>query len=143
MHTCAELTHTPTTESELLTATINNDFDFGEEYTLPPSTPPDPVYYSMFRTRLSSPHICTGFLKFLLSLHTSPQPLRSLSPISPLSGTSSSSTPTAPFDNRLKGQVRYFTIKGLVHLKKLLLIMSSPPCHPRCPCLSFFSRKEI
>jgi len=28
-------------------------------------------------------------------------------------------------------------------LKKLLLIIYSPPCHPRCPCLSFFSRKEI
>jgi len=28
-------------------------------------------------------------------------------------------------------------------LKKLLLIIYSPPCHRRCPCLSFFSRKEI
>jgi len=28
-------------------------------------------------------------------------------------------------------------------LKKLLLIIYSPPCHPRYPCLSFFSRKEI
>jgi len=27
--------------------------------------------------------------------------------------------------------------------KKLLLIIYSPPCHPRCPCLYFFSRKEI
>jgi len=35
------------------------------------------------------------------------------------------------------------SIKGVVHLKKLLLIIYSPPCHPRCPCLSFFSRKEI
>jgi len=37
------------------------------------------------------------------------------------------------------------TSKGVVHLKKkkLLLISYSPPCHPRCPCLSFFSRKEI
>jgi len=24
-----------------------------------------------------------------------------------------------------------------------LLIIYSPPCHPRCPCLSFFRRKEI
>jgi len=24
-----------------------------------------------------------------------------------------------------------------------LLIIYSLPCHPRCPCLSFFSRKEI
>jgi len=24
-----------------------------------------------------------------------------------------------------------------------LLIIYSPPCHPRCPCLSFFSQKEI
>jgi len=37
------------------------------------------------------------------------------------------------------------TLKGVVHLikKKLLLIIYSPPCHPRCPCLSFFSPKEI
>jgi len=35
-------------------------------------------------------------------------------------------------------------VKGEVHLKKkLLLIIYSPPCHPRCICLSFFSRKEI
>jgi len=35
-------------------------------------------------------------------------------------------------------------LKGLVHFwKKLLLIIYSPPCHPRCPCLSFLSRKEI
>jgi len=35
-------------------------------------------------------------------------------------------------------------IKGVVHFKKkkLLLIIYSPPCHPRCPCISFFSRKE-
>jgi len=34
--------------------------------------------------------------------------------------------------------------KGVVHFKKKsLLIIYSPPCHPRCPCLSFFSRKEI
>jgi len=24
-----------------------------------------------------------------------------------------------------------------------LLIIYSPPCHPRCPCLAFFNRKEI
>jgi len=24
-----------------------------------------------------------------------------------------------------------------------LLIIYSPPCHPRCPCLAFFGRKEI
>jgi len=30
------------------------------------------------------------------------------------------------------------TIKGVVHFKKkLLLIISSPPCHPRCPCHSW------
>jgi len=39
-------------------------------------------------------------------------------------------------------------LKEVVHLKKnnkkkLLLIIDSPPCHPRCPCLSFFSRKKI
>jgi len=34
-------------------------------------------------------------------------------------------------------------LKEVVHLKKLLLIIYSPPCHPRCPCLSFFSRQEI
>jgi len=28
-------------------------------------------------------------------------------------------------------------------LKRLLLIIYSLPCHPRCPRLSFFSRKEI
>jgi len=27
--------------------------------------------------------------------------------------------------------------------KKLLLIIYSPPCHPRCPRLSLFSRKEM
>jgi len=31
-------------------------------------------------------------------------------------------------------------LKGVVHFKKkLLLIIYSPPCHPRCPLLSFFS----
>jgi len=36
-------------------------------------------------------------------------------------------------------------IKGVVHFKKkkLLLIIYSPPCHPRCPCHSFFSQKEM
>jgi len=34
-------------------------------------------------------------------------------------------------------------LKELFTLKNLLLIIYSPPCHPRCPCLSFFSRKEI
>jgi len=35
-------------------------------------------------------------------------------------------------------------VKGIVFFfKKLLLIIYSPPCHPRCPHLSFFSRKEI
>jgi len=37
-------------------------------------------------------------------------------------------------------------VKGVVHFlkkNKLLLIIYSPPCHPRCPCNSFFSRKEI
>ncbi len=34
--------------------------------------------------------------------------------------------------------------KGLVHFQnKKFLIIYSPPCHPRCSCLSFFSRKEI
>jgi len=35
-------------------------------------------------------------------------------------------------------------LKGVVHfLKQNLLIIYSPPGHPRCPRLSFFSRKEI
>jgi len=29
-------------------------------------------------------------------------------------------------------------VKGVVHFKKL-----EKSCHPRCPCHSFFSRKEI
>jgi len=34
--------------------------------------------------------------------------------------------------------------KAVVHFKKeTLLIIYSPPCHPRCPRLSFLSRKEI
>jgi len=34
-------------------------------------------------------------------------------------------------------------LKGVVYLlKKTLLIIYSPPCHPRYPRLSFFSRKE-
>jgi len=33
--------------------------------------------------------------------------------------------------------------KGVVHFQiKSLLIIYSPKCHPRCPCLSFLSRKE-
>jgi len=32
---------------------------------------------------------------------------------------------------------------GLQKKKKLLLIIYSPPYHPRCPCHSFFSQKEI
>jgi len=37
-----------------------------------------------------------------------------------------------------------YAFKGVVHfIKKLLLIIYLPPCHPRCPCLSFFIRKEI
>ncbi len=36
------------------------------------------------------------------------------------------------------------SIKGLVHFQnKNFLIIYSPPCHPRCSCFSFFSRKEI
>jgi len=35
-------------------------------------------------------------------------------------------------------------VEGVVHFKKkLLVIIYSPPCHPRCPCHYFFSRKEI
>jgi len=35
-------------------------------------------------------------------------------------------------------------LKGVVHfIKNLLLIIYSPPCHPRCPCLSCPCRKEI
>jgi len=34
-------------------------------------------------------------------------------------------------------------LKGVVHFKKKMLIIYSSPCHPRCPCLSFFIRKEI
>jgi len=34
-------------------------------------------------------------------------------------------------------------IKGVVHFKKLLLIIYSPTYHPRCPRHAFFSRKEI
>jgi len=37
------------------------------------------------------------------------------------------------------------TLKGVVHFKKKknLLMIYSPPCHPRYPCQSFFSRKEM
>jgi len=41
---------------------------------------------------------------------------------------------------------KLFQLKGVVHFskkKKLLLIIYSPSCHQRCPCPSFFSRKEI
>jgi len=36
-------------------------------------------------------------------------------------------------------------VKGVVHFKKkqLLLIIYSPPCHPRYPRISFFSQKDI
>jgi len=39
----------------------------------------------------------------------------------------------------------FMTFKGVVHsfFFKLLLIIYSPPCHPRFPCHSFFRRKEI
>ncbi len=38
----------------------------------------------------------------------------------------------------------YISSGGLAHFQnKNLLITYSPPCHPRCSCLSFFSRKEI
>jgi len=33
-------------------------------------------------------------------------------------------------------------LKGVVHFKKKKNFYS-PPCHPRRPCHSFFSRKEI
>jgi len=36
----------------------------------------------------------------------------------------------------------YF-LKELFSFNILLLIIYSPPCHPRCPCLSFLSRKEV
>jgi len=39
--------------------------------------------------------------------------------------------------------VLYATLLCSSLLKTLLLIIYSPPCHPRCPCLSFFSRKEF
>jgi len=36
------------------------------------------------------------------------------------------------------------SVKGVVHfLKKKWLMIYSSPCHPGCPCLSFFNRKEI
>jgi len=42
-----------------------------------------------------------------------------------------------------ENKISFFTVKAVVHfLKKLLLIIYSPPCHPRCPCLSLFSRKK-
>jgi len=33
--------------------------------------------------------------------------------------------------------------KLYLKIRKLLLIIYSPPCHPRYPCDSFFSQKEI
>jgi len=39
-----------------------------------------------------------------------------------------------------KSIVNQYTLKEWF---KLLLIIYSSPRHPRCPCLSFFSRKEI
>jgi len=34
-------------------------------------------------------------------------------------------------------------LKGIVHFKKkLLLIIYSPPCHPRCPCVFFLQTKR-
>jgi len=48
------------------------------------------------------------------------------------------------FSHSAKHSLCLDALKGVVHFsKKLLLIIYSPPCHPRCPCLSFFSRKEI
>jgi len=40
-------------------------------------------------------------------------------------------------------QTKILSNGGSSSLKKLLLIIYSSPCHPRCPRLSFFSRKEI
>ncbi len=38
----------------------------------------------------------------------------------------------------------YISSGGLAHLQnKNVLMTNSPQCHPRCSCLSFFSRKEI
>jgi len=35
-------------------------------------------------------------------------------------------------------------LKGVVHFFFFFkLLIYSPPCHPGCPCLSFFSQKEI
>jgi len=36
-----------------------------------------------------------------------------------------------------------FILKVFTFKKKLLLIIYSPPCHPRCPCHYFFSQREI
>ncbi len=33
-------------------------------------------------------------------------------------------------------------IKALVHFQNKILIIFSPPCHPRCLCISLFIRKE-
>jgi len=49
---------------------------------------------------------------------------------------------TAP--KNTKSEILTETFKGVVHFKKKLLrIIYSPPCHPRCPCLSFFSQKKL
>ncbi len=45
-----------------------------------------------------------------------------------------------------KAQFKYLddALKGLVHFQnKKILIIYSPPCHPRCSCLSFFSQKKL
>ncbi len=35
-------------------------------------------------------------------------------------------------------------LKGLVHFQiQISWYFTHPPCHPRCLCISFFSRKEI
>jgi len=48
-------------------------------------------------------------------------------------------------NNKLRNASNLDNVKGVVHFKKKknLLIIYSPPCHPRCPRLSFFNRKEI
>jgi len=41
-------------------------------------------------------------------------------------------------------EIACLPFKGVVHFKKKkLLIIYSLPCHPRYPCHSFFSRKEM
>ncbi len=49
----------------------------------------------------------------------------------------------AMFVEKNKNKIKSM-IKGLVHFQnKNFLIIYSPPYHPTCSCLSFFSRKEI